>query len=224
KLTGEAEKRLEALEEARELGAGFELAMRDLEIRGVGNILGKAQHGHVTSVGLGMYLRLLRQAVEEIESGERVEIMPDMSVDLPIEARIPNFFESDKSKRIEYYHQWALIDNMDELGQVQKDLAKDGALPKALENLFAVFRLKILGRAAGIAEIDTMIGNGAGHEPMIIIKPYEPILPKNYAKLLDVAPSWHYATDEIKIPKKDLGEFWLAKLEKCLSLLAALDK
>ncbi len=223
KLTGEAEKRLEALEEARELGAGFELAMRDLEIRGVGNILGKAQHGHVTSVGLGMYLRLLRQAVEEIESGERVEIMPDMSVDLPIEARIPNFFESDKSKRIEYYHQWALIDNMDELGQVQKDLAKDGALPKALENLFAVFRLKILGRAAGIAEIDTMIGNGAGHEPMIIIKPYEPILPKNYAKLLDVAPSWHYATDEIKIPKKDLGEFWLAKLEKCLGLLAEAD-
>ncbi|MDP1709644.1 MAG: CarD family transcriptional regulator, partial [Candidatus Komeilibacteria bacterium] len=219
KLTGEAEKRLEALEEAKALGSGFDLAMRDMEIRGVGNILGKAQHGHVASVGLGMYLRLLRQAVEEIESGERVEVMPHIAVDLPIEARIPVFFENDKEKRIEYYHQWALIDDLDELDQVKKKLETEGALPKALENLFAVFRLKIIGRAAGISAINTQLGSSANNEQMIVVKPNQPIVPKLFAKLLDIAPSWYYATDEIKIPKKDLGEYWLAKLDKCLRLL-----
>ncbi len=95
----------------------------------------------------------------------------------------------------------------------------DGALPKALENLFAVFRLKILGRAAGVSAINTQLGNDAHREQMIVIKPIQPIIPKLFAKLLDIAPTWYYATDEIKIPKKDLGENWLGRLEKCLQLL-----
>lgn len=218
KLTGEAEKRLHALEEARELGSGFDLAMRDMEIRGVGNIMGKEQHGHVAAIGLGMYLRLLHQAVEEIQSGERVEILPHIAVDLPLEARIPQFFEPNKEKRIELYHHWALIEDMDELKDTKAKLEKDGALPKAVDNLFTILRLKILGRQAGIEQVDSMVGNGAGES--IIIKPYQPIAPQRFAKLLNVAPTWLYATDELKIPKKDLGEDWLVKLEKCLQLLA----
>lgn len=218
KLTGEAEKRLHALEEARELGSGFDLAMRDMEIRGVGNVMGKEQHGHVAAIGLGMYLRLLHQAVEEIESGQRVEILPHIAVDLPIEARIPQFFEPNKEKRIELYHHWALIEDMEELKDTKTKLEKDGALPKAVINLFTILRLKILGRQAGIEQIDSMAGNGAGET--IIIKPYQPIAPQRFAKLLSITPTWLYATSELKIPKKDLGENWLEKLEKCLQLLA----
>ena len=218
KLTGEAEKRLRALEEARDLGSGFDLAMRDMEIRGVGNIMGKEQHGHVAAIGLGMYLRLLHQAVEEIQTGERVEILPHIAVDLPLEARIPQFFEPNKEKRIELYHHWALIEDLDELKETKAKLEKDGRLPKAADNLFTILRLKILGRKAGIEQIDSMAGNGAGET--IIIKPYQPIAPQRFAKLLSVSSTWLYATDEIKIPKKDLGEDWLQKLEKCLQLLA----
>ncbi|MDP3995246.1 MAG: CarD family transcriptional regulator, partial [bacterium] len=122
KLTGEAEKRLQALEEARALGSGFDLAQRDMEIRGVGNVLGKAQHGHVKSIGLGLYTRLLGSAVEEIKSGTPQEMLADISVDLPVEARIPQFFEPNREKRIELYHEWALIDSLDELAQAKDTL------------------------------------------------------------------------------------------------------
>ncbi len=219
KLTGEAEKRLLALESARELGAGFDLAMRDMEIRGIGNILGKRQHGHVASVGLGLYLRLLREAVEEIQTGKMVAIIPDISVDLPIEARIPGFFEGSKEKRIELYHEWALIDDLDELNNVRTELAESGALPKALENLFTILRLKIYGRKILLKSIDTISGFGPAAEQTIVITPSVPLSPKQFARMLDSSPLWEYSTEEIKIKRADLGSDWLKKLEQSIKNL-----
>lgn len=220
KLTGEAGKRLAALEQASELGTGLELAQMDMEIRGVGNVLGKRQHGHAAAVGLGMYLRMLAQSVDELQSGEETVEWSDITVDLPIEARIPTFFESDGQKRIELYHRWALISDLDELAAAREKLARDGALPVAVANLFYILRLKILGRRAGLTEINTTIVPPGHGETYVILKPNEPIRPELYARLLDIAPSWEYATDEIKIKKKDLGENWLKKLEECVRLLS----
>ncbi|MBU2575985.1 transcription-repair coupling factor [Patescibacteria group bacterium] len=219
KLTGGAEKRLRALEAAKELGAGFDIAQADMEIRGVGNVLGKAQHGHVKSIGLGLYLRLLNNAVEEIKSGAPSEMLSDISVDLPIEARIPKFFEKDKQKRIELYHEWALIDSIDEITRAKNELQKDGALPKPIENLFYIFSLKILGKQAGISAIDTAFTSSASQEQYIILQTLKPIEPRIFAKILDKCPHWQYGTEKIKVPKKDLGSDWMKKLEICVKQL-----
>jgi transcription-repair coupling factor (superfamily II helicase) len=219
KLTGEAEKRLQALEEARELGSGFDLAQRDMEIRGVGNVLGKAQHGHVKSIGLGLYVRLLNSAVEEIKSGHPSEALADISVDLPIEARIPQFFETNKEKRIELYHQWALIDSIDDLAKAKDDLQKQGSIPQAVEHLFYILRLKILGRKAGISSIDTSFASANSSEQIFILETENPIEPKLFAKMLDKCPHWQYSVEEIKVAKKDLGSDWMKKLDMCIKTL-----
>jgi len=219
KLTGEAEKRLQALEEARALGSGFDLAQRDMEIRGVGNVLGRAQHGHVKSIGLGLYTRLLSSAVEEIKSGKPQEILSDISIDLPIEARIPQFFENNKEKRIECYHQWALIDSLDELAHEKNELAKNGALPQAIQNLFYIFKLKLLGRAAGIKAIDTSFTAPGSSEQLFILKTEKSIEPKRFAKVLDICSHWLYSEEELHIKKSDLGNDWKEKLEKSIAVL-----
>ena len=218
KLTGEAEKRLAALEEAHALGSGIDLAMRDMEIRGVGNIVGKAQHGHVKSIGLGLYLRLLNQAVKEIKSGERLEVFADISVDLPIEARIPSFFEKNKERRIELYHEWALVDTREELADAREKMQKAGALPQAVENLFYVLRLKILGRMNGITAIDT-IGAFGSDMQRIVMRTEEPIPPHRFSAMLEICPHWEYGTEEVKIKVVDLGKDWTKKLEATLNTM-----
>ena len=220
KLTGEAEKRLNALEAAKELGSGFDIAQADMEIRGVGNVLGKAQHGHVKSIGLGLYLRLLSNAVEEIKSGTPSEMLSDISVDLPIEARIPKFFEKDKQKRIEMYHQWALIESMDDLNEIKDKLQSEGALPKPIENLFYILSLKLLGLRAGIKSIDTAYVSSKSSEQYIILQTEQPVDPKIFAKMLSICQHWQYGTEEIKVLKKDLGSDWMKKLEQCIKQLS----
>ena len=220
KLTGEAEKRLEALEQACDLGSGFDIAQRDMEIRGVGNVLGKSQHGHVKSIGLGLYLRFLNKAVEEIKSGEGTQVLADITVDLPIEARIPQFFENKREKRIELYHEWAMIDNLDELQDAKDELYKQGALPQTVENLFYILKLKILGRIAGLESIDTSFESANSQEQAIILKTPNPVEPKQFAKILNICDKAQYSTEEIRIPKRDLGSNWMKNLENCVKLLA----
>ncbi|PJC40632.1 MAG: hypothetical protein CO042_02750 [Parcubacteria group bacterium CG_4_9_14_0_2_um_filter_41_8] len=219
KLTGEAEKRLNALEAAKELGSGFDIAQADMEIRGVGNVLGKSQHGHVKSIGLGLYLRLLNNAVEEIKSGTPSEMLSEISVDLPIEARIPKFFEPDKQKRIEMYHQWALLDSIDDLNEAKDKLLAQGALPKPIENLFYILGLKILGIKAGIEAIDTAYASQTSPDQYVILRTHHPTDPKTFAKMLEICQHWQYGTDEIKVLKKDMGADWMKKLEKSIKVL-----
>jgi len=215
KLTGEAEKRLAALEEAHSLGSGVDLAMRDMEIRGVGNIVGKAQHGHVKSIGLGLYLRLLNQAVKEIKSGERLEVVADISVDLPIEARIPGFFEKNKERRIELYHEWALIDTIEDLDAAKEKITRAGALPQTVQNLFYVLKMKILGRMSGITAIDT-IGSFGSDTQRLILRTEKPLPPECFSAMLEICPHWEYGTEELKLPLAEFGKDWTAKLQKTL--------
>ncbi len=219
KLTGEAEKRLQALEEARALGSGFDLAQRDMEIRGVGNVLGKAQHGHVKSIGLGLYVRLLAAAVEEIKSGKPQEMLADISVDLPLEARIPQFFENNKERRIELYHQWALIDSLDELAAAKDELQKQGALPQAIRDLFYILKLKLLGKQAGIRAIDTSFTAPGSSEQMFILKTEKPVEPKRFANMLAICSHWLYAKEALRVKQADMGSDWKEKLEKSIAVL-----
>ena len=121
-LTADAQERLVAIQEATELGAGLRLAMRDMEIRGAGNILGAEQSGHIAAVGYELYIRLLAQAVEEIRSGEpRREIGP-VTLDLPLTALIPADYIIDTELRLAMYRRIAAVQTEAELAGARDEL------------------------------------------------------------------------------------------------------
>ena len=101
-LTEDAEKRLQAIREFTELGSGFKLAMRDLEIRGAGNILGSEQHGFIASVGFELYCRLLEESVKQLK-GEVVQELPQPVMDLNVDAYVPDEYVDDSRQKVEIY-------------------------------------------------------------------------------------------------------------------------
>ena len=131
-LTDIAQKRLEAIREYTEFGAGFKIAMRDLEIRGAGSLLGNKQHGHMESVGYDMYIKLLEQAVSE-EKGESVpdEKEQDCLIDLPVDASIPNDYISSTPQRLDIYKMIANIRSDSQANDVYDELTDRFGVPPA---------------------------------------------------------------------------------------------
>ncbi len=137
-LTEIAQKRLEAVREYAEFGAGFKIAMRDLELRGAGNMLGAEQHGHLDAVGYDLYIKLLNEAVLE-EKGQKVEEKPDCIVNLSFNAFIPEKYVSFSSQRMGLYKRIALIDNeYDRLDISDEIIDRYGDMPKPVENLLMI--------------------------------------------------------------------------------------
>ena len=150
-----AQKRLEAMHEFTEFGAGFRIAMRDMEIRGAGNLLGAQQHGHMEAVGYDLYLRLLSDAVAE-QKGERPVIDEDVDclIDLPVSAHIPETYISSTANRLEIYHRIADIRSEEESLDVFDELVdRFGEPPVAVQNLIDVALLRHMAAAHGIYEI-----------------------------------------------------------------------
>ena len=163
-LTPVARQRLATIYEATELGAGFGIAMRDLEIRGAGTLLGHRQSGHITSVGFNLYTRLLAEAVEERKAriaGEEVQPrLPAPTIDLPLDAYIPEDYVPDVNTRLELYRDLAGPDageKLDDLTQAYLD--RFGAVPEEVDNLFYAVRIKGLAAHAGIETVTTEEGN-----------------------------------------------------------------
>ncbi len=152
-MTPEAEKRLQTIAEFTELGAGFKIAMRDLEIRGAGNLLGPEQSGQMAAVGYDMYCRLMREAVAEIK-GERVEKINETSVEIGLSAHVPQAYISDDMQRIEIYKKIAAIDGVKN-ARVLKDEISDryGRLPRTVENLMLISLIKAYAARAGIISV-----------------------------------------------------------------------
>ena len=137
-LTEIAQKRLEAIREYAEFGAGFKIAMRDLELRGAGNMLGAEQHGHLDAVGYDLYIKLLNEAVLE-EKGEKVEEKPECTVTLNYNAFIPEKYVSFSSQRMGLYKRIALIENeYDRLDILDEMIDRYGDMPKPTENLLMI--------------------------------------------------------------------------------------
>ncbi|HEV8441598.1 MAG TPA: transcription-repair coupling factor [Methylomirabilota bacterium] len=149
-----AQRRLRVIEEMTELGAGFRLAMRDLEIRGAGNLLGAAQHGHIAAVGFDLYTKLLSEAVRELRgepASERVE--PVISVD--VEALLPETYVTEVNQRLGLYQRLAEVEEPEELAQVRTELAdRFGPPPAAVEALLDVVTLRVAARRVGVERID----------------------------------------------------------------------
>lgn len=177
-----AEKRLSAIKEFTELGSGFKIAMRDLSIRGAGNLLGAEQHGFINSVGFDMYSEMLSQAVREIR-GEQVAETAEPSIDLPIEAYLPDTYIQDSVQKIAMYKRFKHVQTLSEANDLEEELEdRYGDIPAEVRNLLDVTRLKSIAKRS---DADQISSHGA--ETAIRFPTDEQSSPIDYAKLLSMA-------------------------------------
>ena len=158
-MTKDAEKRLEAIETATDLGAGFQLASHDLEIRGAGELLGDEQHGHIESIGFSLYMEMLEQAVEALKRGEQPDVEKPLSggpeVNLRIPALIPEDYLPDVFTRLTLYKRIAGCRNAEALRELQVEMIdRFGLLPQQVKHLFSVTALRQRAERIGIRKID----------------------------------------------------------------------
>lgn len=143
-LSEVAEKRLNAIREFTELGSGFKIAMRDLEIRGAGNLLGAEQHGHMAAVGFDLYCRMLEEAVREAK-GEELAAEPSIAIDLQVKAFIPQEYIHDTGTKIDFYQRIYAAKEKADLDLLYEELAdRFGQLPLPLVNLLKIAAIKVV--------------------------------------------------------------------------------
>lgn len=154
-LTEVAEKRLEAVREFTELGSGFKIAMRDLEIRGAGNLLGAEQSGHMEAVGYDLYCKMLAEAVRNVKDGTEDEEGFETSVDVPVSAYIPSESIKNEVQKLEMYKRIAGIETQEELEDLQEEFCdRYGDIPKPVENLMRVAYLKAMAHKVWLVSIE----------------------------------------------------------------------
>ncbi|TWT06221.1 transcription-repair coupling factor [Planomicrobium sp. CPCC 101079] len=153
-LTDVAEKRLMAIKEFTELGSGFKIAMRDLTIRGAGNLLGSQQHGFIDSVGFDLYSQMLKEAVEERQTGIKKEEIPEIEISLDIDAYIPDSYISDGYQKIQMYKRVKGIETAEEVDELQDELIdRFGDMPLETDRLLRIARMKVWARMVGVESI-----------------------------------------------------------------------
>ncbi|QRF22353.1 transcription-repair coupling factor [Alicyclobacillus sp. TC] len=152
-LTEVAEKRLQAIKEFTELGSGFKIAMRDLAIRGAGNLLGAEQHGFINSVGFDMYSEMLAAAVKELR-GEQIEEHPEVSVELQVDAYLPDSYISDPAQKISMYKKFKFVQTPEAADDLEEELEdRYGDLPEPVRHLLDITRIKGYAVRCGVDHI-----------------------------------------------------------------------
>ena len=152
-VTPTAKRRLKAIEEFSMLGAGFKIAMRDLEIRGAGNLLGAEQSGHIAAVGYEMYCQLLDRSVRELKN-EVVAPPTEIVIDIGASGLLPKAYIPSDARRMEAYRRITLADSMDDLRAVERDMREAyGAPPRAAERLLELAELRVGARDLGVRSI-----------------------------------------------------------------------
>ena len=149
-----AEKRLAAIREFTDLGSGFKIAMRDLEIRGAGNLLGAEQHGHMEAVGYDLYCKMLNEAVKHLK-GELQEEPYNTTIDLNVDAFIPSTYISNEFQKLDVYKRIASIENVEEMEDMQEELTdRFGDIPKRVQQLLNIALLKALAHSVYVINVE----------------------------------------------------------------------
>ncbi len=217
----DAKKRLRAIVDASELGSGFQVAMRDLEIRGAGDILGINQSGSINVVGVNHFLRMLNKTVEEMRAGKEsvdTEEKQDVTIELPIEAYIPDTYIPDTKSKINVYQKLSSVDHLEILDEFEKDLETEyGQLPEQVRKLLQVLEIKILGKQAGLLNVKAVVKGNAGKEIVLHMGPN--VTPEPIMNVLKHNMKWLISGDKLKIDMKDLGFNWMEGLKESIRQL-----
>lgn len=222
-LKGPARSRLLALLEATELGSGFQIALRDLELRGAGNLLGAEQSGQIKSVGLNMYLRLLHRAVQEVKTGVKEAPILDVTIDVPLAAYLPANFVRDERERLSLYQFLAGITDPKKLAEEMASVQHDhGELPTQARNFFRLLSWKLLAAQAHVLSVTTSgVRSGQLEQGLINLEFVDqPPFGKINTVLQKVSPAWQLKDNTLKIAFGTLGKDWPEKIETTLQILA----
>jgi len=224
KLKDDAKKRLRAIVEACELGSGFQVAMRDLEIRGAGEILGASQSGTMQTVGVSHYLRMLKNAVQELRSGGKGEVEEEENVEilLPFEALIPPYYIPDEDERISLYQKLAGAEEGSILQEFETDLREEyGELPDVVQNLFTILHLKLVCRRVGVLRVKA---EESGGRREVVLTLSARVSAKEVMQLLQGNPQWRISSNTVRIAEEALMRVagfsdWVVNLVKEVALL-----
>jgi transcription-repair coupling factor (superfamily II helicase) len=187
-LTETAHERLATIARHSELGAGMYVAMKDLEIRGAGNLLGGEQSGHIEGVGFDLYVRMVGEAVQEFKEGDGERPPAEVKVELPIDAHLPHDYIPGERLRLEAYRKIAGITHETEVAAVRDELLdRYGPLPDEVENLLAVASLRAHLRATGISDV-TLQGNHVRFAPVELRESQQLRLNRLYPRSVVKAP------------------------------------
>ena len=203
----DAKKRLRAIVEASEVGSGFEVAMKDLEIRGAGDILGSSQSGAINTIGVSHFVRLLNNTVDEMKRGDTKKeevVEADVSIELPITAVLPGQYISDVKEKIRTYQRLSAADTHENVAAIRSALeAEYGPLPKEAKALLKIIGLKIDSKAAGVTAIK--VGHMAARRREAHITLGPGCGPGHVAAALSANPNWSISGKNLKIQVPHLG-------------------
>ncbi|HEX7095314.1 MAG TPA: transcription-repair coupling factor [Acidimicrobiales bacterium] len=221
-LSEEAYERLKTIGEATELGSGFKIAMRDLEIRGAGNLLGTGQSGHIAAVGYDLYCQLVTEAVAELK-GETPAEPVEIKIDVPVDAFLPTDYVAREDLRLEAYRRLAGVTTPQEVEDVRAEwIDRYGTVPEPAEALLAVARLRVAAMRAGITEISVAKGPGFGG-PAYVAKLSPVELPASKTVRLQRLYKGAVLRTEAKILQLPIAKKGASKTHVVEVLIAAID-
>jgi len=222
RLPLDAKKRLRAIVEASELGAGFQIAMKDLEIRGAGDILGANQSGAINVVGVSHFVRMLNQAVDAMKAGRKIEKeegVPEVTIEIPLPAYIPDEYIVSSKEKISVYQKLASADTSEYLVELKKELLEDyGKMPEEVANLFRVLDIKLHAKKAGVSNVKAENVHSQ-EDRQIVLQVTGRVKPANIMSLLDYNDAWQISGSKLKITFEKLGLNWVEELRKSLVAL-----
>lgn len=221
RLTETAEKRLRSIFEATDLGAGFRIAMKDLEIRGAGNLLGPEQSGFMNTVGFDLYCRLVAEAVEELR-GKRTIPATDLTIDLPLGAHLPDSYVGDGDVKVRLYRRLATLETEAEVEAARVEFAdRFGILPTPVADLFFLLRIKALARARFVRAIESQDGVVTGPELVLKLSPF--VVCDRVALYKAFGTRAVVKGGQVRIPRATSAEKWRRDLLVALDSLRVIE-
>jgi transcription-repair coupling factor (superfamily II helicase) len=220
RLTETAQRRLQTIFEATELGAGFQIALRDLEIRGAGNLLGAEQSGHMAAVGFDLYCQMLAEAVEGLRAVKEGQppppprAGPEVTIDLPLSAHLPDSYVPDLNLRLALYQRMAQMESVAQVEELARELRdRFQAPPPLARNLLYIVRLRVLAMQAGVESI-------VSEDAQIVVRLKEGRLLPAEALRGRLPEGAHVGRTQLRLERRRLGPAWPQALQRVLEELA----